>query len=160
MRGPGVSITGPAKASPGNSCDAMSDMLRVTKGRMGRSLLVCLALVVHSAALATEPVDPIADKKVTFLLIYRPGPAWPPGKPVSELPLKEHGSYMLRLFAKGSVKLAGPLTDNAGGAVVLEVADEAEARAIVADDPAVKAGIFTHELHPWAPVPWEKYLKK
>jgi uncharacterized protein YciI len=124
------------------------------------SSLLVLALIVHSASFAAEPTDPATDKKITFLLIYRPGPAWPQGKPVSELPLREHGNYMLRLFAKGSVKIAGPLTDNAGGAVVLEVADESEARAIVADDPAVKAGIFVHELHPWAPVQWEKYLKK
>lgn len=113
------------------------------------SLLLGLALTVNSTSFAA-----------TFLLIYRPGPAWPQGKPVSELPLKAHGNYMLRLFAKGSVKFAGPLTDNAGGAVVLEVADESEARAIVSDDPAVKAGIFVPELHPWAPVQWEKFLKK
>jgi YCII-related domain-containing protein len=49
---------------------------------------------------------------------------------------------MLSLYVKGSMKLAGPLTDNAGGAVVLAVADESEAKAIVTEDPAVKAGIF------------------
>jgi uncharacterized protein YciI len=124
------------------------------------SLLLALTLIVSLASFAVAPADSVTEKKVTFLLIYRPGPAWPQGKSVSELPLKEHGNYMLRLFAKGTVKLAGPLTDNAGGAVVLEVADESEAKAIVADDPAVRAGIFVHELHPWAPVQWEKYLKK
>jgi uncharacterized protein YciI len=55
------------------------------------------------------------------------------------------------------MKLAGPLTDDAGGAVVLDVADEAEARAIVAADPAVKSGLFVHEMHPWKLMPWEKY---
>jgi uncharacterized protein len=98
--------------------------------------------------------------KTTFLVIYRPGPAWLPGKPVSQQPLTEHGKYMLSLFAKGSMKFAGPLTDDAGGAVVLNVADEAEAKAIVAADPAVKAGIFVYEMHPWGLVQWEKYLKK
>ena len=34
------------------------------------------------------------------------------------------------------MRLAGPLTDNAGGAVLLVVSDEAEAKAIVANDPA------------------------
>jgi uncharacterized protein YciI len=126
------------------------------------SLLLGVAVIGQSAPSfsATTADTGIEKKKVTVLVIYRPGPAWPHGKAVSELPLKEHWNYMLGLFTKGSMKLAGPLTDNAGGAVVLEVADESAAKAIVVGDPAVKAGIFVSELHPWAPVQWEKYLKK
>ena len=75
-------------------------------------------------------------------------------------PLIEHGKYMLSLYIKGSMKLAGPLTDNAGGAVLLEVSDEAEAKAIVANDPAVKSGIFLYEMHPWKLVPWDQLAKK
>lgn len=125
------------------------------------SLLLCLALMSFSprGSAATDE-QPDAVVKTTFLVIYRPGPAWLPGKPVSEQPLTEHGKYMLSLFVKGSMKFAGPLTDNAGGAVVLDVADEAEAKAIVAADPAVRAGIFVYEMHPWGLVQWEKYLKK
>jgi uncharacterized protein YciI len=67
---------------------------------------------------------------------------------------------MLGLYVRGSMKLAGPLTDNAGGAVVLEVADESEAQAIVAQDPAVKSGIFVYEMHPWELKPWNKYAEK
>lgn len=77
-----------------------------------------------------------------------------------EQPLKEHGKYMLSLYIKGSMKLAGPLTDNAGGAVLLEVSDEAEAKAIVANDPGVKSGVFVFEMHPWQLQPWEKFAKK
>ena len=44
---------------------------------------------------------------------------------------------MLSLYMKGSMKLAGPFADNAGGAVLLEVSDEAEAKAIVMKNPAV-----------------------
>jgi uncharacterized protein YciI len=120
------------------------------------ALTFALSWFPHAIANA----EPSSSAKVTYLVIYRQGPAWPQGKKVSELPLKEHGSYMLSLYAKGVMKQAGPLTDNTGGAVVLEVSSEAEAMAIVANDPAVKAGIFVHELHPWAPVGWEKYLRK
>ncbi len=67
---------------------------------------------------------------------------------------------MISLYKKGAMKQAGPLTDNAGGAVVLEVSGEQEAEAIAANDPAVRAGIFVYELHPWAPVSWEKFLEK
>jgi uncharacterized protein YciI len=101
-----------------------------------------------------------AATKATHLVFYRPGPAWLTGKSVMEQPLKEHGKYMLSLYIKGSMKLAGPLADNAGGAVLLEVSDEAEAKAIVTNDPAVKAGIFVYEMHPWKLQPWDEFAKK
>lgn len=104
-----------------------------------------------------EPVNP---PKVTYLVIYRPGPAWLTGKSVMEQPLKEHGKYMLSLYIKGSMRLAGPLTDDAGGAVLLAVSDEAEAKAMVANDPAVKSGIFVYEMHPWKLQPWDELAKK
>src|SRR5215467_7445859 len=98
-----------------------------------------------TAAEEKQPIKPTT----TFLVVYRPGPAWLPGKSISEQPLKEHGTYMLSLYIRGIMKLAGPLTDNAGGAVVLEAANESVAKAIVAEDPAVKLGIFVYEMHPW-----------
>jgi len=58
------------------------------------------------------------------------------------------------------MKLAGPLTDNAGGAVLLSVADESEVKAIVTEDPAVKSGIFTYEMHPWKLQAWDEFAKK
>jgi uncharacterized protein YciI len=98
--------------------------------------------------------------KSTFLVLYRPGPAWVAGKHIREQPPKEHGKYMLELYERGAMKSAGPFDDDTGAAIVLEAADEAEARSVIAADPAVKAGIFTHEIHPWGLVPWEKYVKK
>src|SRR5437667_11233815 len=102
------------------------------------SLMFSLTVALYSShVLVAADEQQQAAAKTTFLVIYRPGPAWLVGKPVSEQPLKEHGKYMLSLYVKGSMKLAGPLTDNAGGAVVLAVADESEAKAIVTEDPAV-----------------------
>src|SRR5947208_16129696 len=123
------------------------------------SLLVSLAPILCLAQNVTETVKPQTATKATYLVIYRPGPAWLTGKSVMEQPLKEHGKYMLSLYIKGSMKLAGPLTDNAGGAVLLDVSDESEAKAIVTEDPAVKSGIFVYEMHPWELRPWDKYAK-
>ena len=123
-----------------------------------------LAVLLYSSQslTAADEKQQVAPKpsKATFLVIYRPGPAWLAGKSVSEQPLKEHGEYMLSLYVRGSMKLAGPLADNAGGAVVLEVADQPEAKAMVAQDPAVKSGIFVYEMHPWELKPWDEYAKK
>jgi uncharacterized protein YciI len=123
--------------------------------------VLSLAPIYSPAQSPTQTANPQgAATKATYLVLYRPGPAWLTGKPVMEQPLKEHGKYMLSLYIKGSMKLAGPLTDNAGGAVLLEVSNEAEAKAIVANDPAVKSGIFVSEMHPWKLQPWEDFAKK
>jgi uncharacterized protein YciI len=94
----------------------------------------------------------------TFLVLLRPGPAWLPGTPTSGQPLKEHGRYLLGLFARGALQMAGPLGAEAGGAVVLAAADLAEARRLAGEDPAVRAGLFTCEVHPWHLVPWDTHL--
>jgi uncharacterized protein len=124
-------------------------------------MLLSITLMSYSSLSIAATDEPQPEKaKETYLVIYRPGPAWLEGKSVFEQPLKEHGKYMLNLYIKGSMKLAGPLTDNAGGAVLLVVGQESEAKAIVAEDPAVKSGIFLYEIHPWKLQPWDEFAKK
>jgi uncharacterized protein YciI len=118
------------------------------------------AFVFAVCAAMSVSAQTSAAKKSTFLVVYRPGPGWLPGKPVEQQPLKEHGSYMLSLYAKGALKFAGPFTDNAGGAVVLEVENEEGVKALVAADPAVVGRVFLAEVHPWRLVDWEQRLKK
>jgi uncharacterized protein YciI len=120
---------------------------------------VLVAMVASMWSPAREAHGGPATKS-TFLVLYRPGPHWAAGKPIRAQPPKEHGKYLLDLYARGAMKMAGPFDDNTGAAVVVEAADEAEAKALVAGDPAVKNGVFAYELHPWALVPWENYLKK
>ena len=95
--------------------------------------------------------------KCRFLVVYRPGPNWVPGRPTSEQPLKEHGKYMLDLFIAGAMKFAGPFAEDAGGAAVIEAECEADARALATGDPAVQSRIFTHEIHRWDLVDWERH---
>jgi uncharacterized protein len=124
-------------------------------------MVLTIALMSYSSLSIAATDEPQLEKaKKTYLVIYRPGPAWLVEKSIFDQPLKEHGKYMLSLYIKGSMKLAGPLTDNAGGAVLLAVADESEAKAIVAEDPAVKSGIFLYEIHPWKLQPWDEFAKK
>ena len=124
-------------------------------------MLLSITLMSYSSLNIAATDEPQPEKaKETYFVIYRPGPAWLEGKSVFEQPLKEHGKYMLNLYIKGSMKLAGPLTDNAGGAVLLVVGQESEAKAIVAEDPAVKSGIFLYEIHPWKLQPWDEFAKK
>ena len=60
----------------------------------------------------------------------------------------EHSAYLERLFDAGTLVLAGPtwgqpLND---GIAIFEAETEAEARAVMAADPAITSGLMTGEL--------------
>jgi uncharacterized protein YciI len=107
------------------------------------------ALAGSSTAQAAQPDKP------SYLCVYRPGAKWLVGKPLTEQPLREHGRYMLDLYRRGIMRLAGRFADGSGGAMLFGADDDAGAEAIVAADPAVVAQTFTYELRQWAFVDWE-----
>jgi uncharacterized protein len=64
--------------------------------------------------------------------------------------MREHFAYLKSALDAGRVVLAGPATDGLfPGIVVFEAADEDEARAFMAADPSVRAGVMLAELHPF-----------
>jgi len=58
-----------------------------------------------------------------------------------ERALPEHRDYLAAGRAQGIVTESGPFADGKGGMYILNVADEAQARAFVADDPYTAAGM-------------------
>lgn len=63
--------------------------------------------------------------------------------------VQKHAAYIDGLYRDGVVMVAGPCTDFIGpGIVIFHASDEQAARAIMEGDPAVKAGVFSSELHP------------
>jgi uncharacterized protein len=61
----------------------------------------------------------------------------------------EHGTWLEARSAEGRVLFAGRCYDGPFGLVVLDVADEDEARRLVAQDPSVREGLQTAELFPF-----------
>lgn len=63
--------------------------------------------------------------------------------------LRAHYNYLKQLTEEGRVVVAGPCTDMIGPGIVIFHADnEDAARELMANDPAVEAGLFKAELHP------------
>jgi hypothetical protein len=60
----------------------------------------------------------------------------------------KHGKYLKDLLVIGSLQFAGPFLDDSGGLILLNAADESEARRIAAHDPAVIEGILKPDIHP------------
>lgn len=86
-----------------------------------------------------------------FLGIYRPPrPTFnDDATPEEERIIGTHFQYLKKLLADGKLILAGPCEDASMGLAVFETRDEAEARAIVAADPAVTGKVFTCEIKPY-----------
>jgi uncharacterized protein YciI len=64
--------------------------------------------------------------------------------------MEEHARLMREHFDAGRLLLFGPVMAAGGafGVGVFEVEDESEARRICENDPTVRAGVNTFELHP------------
>lgn len=109
----------------------------------------CLPIAA-SAAVAVPPHDREAAARPLFAIIYRAGPAWKAGVPMKDQGLREHFLYVKSLHARGDVVYAGALGSN-GGLMLIHAADQAGADAVIAADPAVRAGIFVAEARRFVP---------
>ena len=91
------------------------------------------------------------EKRHFFVRLIPPRPSFAFDMTDAERALMlEHGAYFQRHFAEGRVLIYGPVlapTESFGMGVV-EVADEAEARAMMDADPTIVAGLNRYELAP------------
>ena len=86
-----------------------------------------------------------------FIVIYRPGPSWQAGRPMSEQGLLPHGRYMRSLFDQGRLQGGGPFVGSDGGMMIVRASGMDEIHAILAADPAVIGGIFVAQVEHWWP---------
>jgi len=77
-------------------------------------------------------------------------PGWPEAMtPAEEGAMAAHFAYLRTLTWASKCLLAGPVLGEGGfGLIVLQVADEAEAQAIMAAEPSVVAGVHRYALQP------------
>jgi uncharacterized protein YciI len=128
--------------------------VRVQMDRRCWSLLVA-AIIGSVAAVSAHAQAKVEDQKTPketlrqYVVLLKHGPKWLPGKSVAEQPLLEHGKYLKALMDKGTLQWAGPFLDDSGGLVLLNAADDSEARRIAEHDPGVIAQILVPEIHPF-----------
>ena len=81
-----------------------------------------------------------------FAVEFKTGPTWDAAKPAQEqAEFRAHSANLKRLRDQGSLVLGARYADK--GFVVLSAANEAEAHAMVQQDPSVKAGTFVYQLN-------------
>jgi uncharacterized protein YciI len=88
------------------------------------------------------------------LALIGPGPAWRnPGTVFDQdaIVLREHVAHMRRLFDSDALLLGGPAYDGRSGIALLETPSLDEAAALIEDDPAVRAEIFSYTIRRLTP---------
>lgn len=112
-----------------------------------RTLLISIAMLIVSAAAVAQD-----HKLVQFqMAILRKGPQWQAMKPEDRNKVfLQHRDSVAALLNSGKMVVAGPFADETdlAGIFVLR-ATAAEAKTLADQDPAVKAGLMTPEIHPW-----------
>lgn len=114
------------------------------------SLLPFLIVAVPAIARAQEKKEP-ASKLIEFhMAILKRGPKYVAAGMPKDLQSK-HVAHVLAMLESGKAVIAGPLADEGdiAGIYVLRAKSAAEARAWADNDPAVQAGFFVADMHPW-----------
>lgn len=62
--------------------------------------------------------------------------------------VEEHAAYLQNLLDQGRLVLEGRCRDAPPGIAIFEATDDAAAKAVIRNDPAVVAGVFRGELRP------------
>jgi uncharacterized protein len=91
-----------------------------------------------SVALVSEWLCIIRPPRATFM---------EDSSPEEDEIMGAHFEYLKGLLEEGTLILAGPSLEPPFGIIVFEAETEEEARRLIADDPSVKAGLQTPELH-------------
>lgn len=121
-----------------------------------RIFAIALASLFLMASLtsAQQKEQPKADfKLVQFqMAILKMGPKWETTKAEDRNAiLKQHLENVVSMLNSGQAVITGPFGDDTGlaGIFILRSTVPEEAKTWVDSDPAVKAGLFVAEMHPW-----------
>jgi uncharacterized protein len=97
-----------------------------------------------------ETTTPNTLEQYTLILASR-GDNWDPKSPAFQDVVNRHLPYVKKLMEQGTLVLAGPFLDGGElkGAFIYAVPID-QAMKLEQEDPAVKAGYFKLEAHPWA----------
>lgn len=127
--------------------DSCQTGLAMTLSLFRLVVLAALSVFVTSRALAQAPASAeAAPANRLFAVQIRTGAKWDAAKPAREqLHFREHSANLKRLRDAGHLVMGARYSDI--GFIVLTAKSEAEARAMMDEDPSIKAEVFRYEVH-------------
>ncbi len=98
-----------------------------------------------------RPLNETKEMKMYYLVFLKTGNLRNQDEATAERLQKEHLLYLTKLHNEGYADIIGPPTDDGDirGITVFNTSTAEEARMLAENDPAVKAGRLTIEVHPW-----------
>lgn len=106
-------------------------------------------LAVPSVLAQGQPPAPTPTELPLFAVEITVGSKWDQSKSPQEQPFfREHSSNLKRLRDAGALIVGARYSDK--GLVVIAAQDEASARAMMDEDPSIKAEIFKYQIHPFS----------
>lgn len=116
-------------------------------------LLLMVACSIAAPPIGAQQKEEPKFKLVQFhMALLRKGPKWTGAQtPETQHILHQHLVNVLALLDSGKAVAAGPFGDDTdlAGIFILRASSAEEAKTWVDNDPAVKAGLFVAEMHPW-----------
>ncbi|MDX2217492.1 MAG: YciI family protein [Burkholderiales bacterium] len=108
--------------------------------------VLSLTALSCSTPIAAQPATPAAAATPKlFAVEITTGPGWDTAKPPPQQAFfREHSAHLKKLRDEGRIRMGARYADK--GLIVIEAADEAEARALIEADPSMKAGTFKFTL--------------
>jgi uncharacterized protein YciI len=114
--------------------------------------IVTCSLIVAQLTLAQQKEGPKLKMIQFHMALLKKGPKWDATKTQERNQiLQQHFANVMSMLDSGRAVIAGPLGDDTdlAGIFILRASTAAEAKTWVDADPAVKAGLFAAEMHPW-----------
>ena len=114
--------------------------------------VIACSLIFASVTFAQEKKEPPPRLIQFHMALLKKGPKWTGAQtPETQKILHQHLINVLALLNSGKAVAAGPFGDGTdlGGILILRASSAEEAKTWVDADPAVKAGLFVPEMHPW-----------
>lgn len=133
------------------SCGPAEDAGRTAASAEGSAAGVRGDSAAYDSALARALGADEYGMKSYVMAILKAGPNHDMDSTTAALLLQQHLANIHRLAEAGKLVLAGPFSDTSAlaGIYVFNVSSVEEARALTETDPAIQAGRFVMELHPW-----------
>jgi uncharacterized protein YciI len=106
-----------------------------------------IASVASGAVAQAQPTTSPSNEALLFAIEITVGAKWDSSRPAHEQPFfREHSSNLKRLRDAGALIVGARYADK--GLVVLAASDEEQARAMMDEDPSIKAQVFRYQIHP------------
>jgi len=120
---------------------------------MRKPLLLFVTCLLATSLIVSQQKEAPKSKMVEFqMALLRKGPKWDATKEQERnLILRQHFANVMSMLDSGKAVIAGPMADETdlAGIFILRASSATEAKNWIDNDPSVKAGLFSAEIHPW-----------